>query len=393
MLKAIRLINCQSLEDVNFELASDKLNVLVAENNTGKSVLFKMLKATASPTYHTREELNNLIRTGADYAMAVFQFDDGCVGATIITPKQIMYKFKCPEDSDFSAYLTPPKEFLDHVGLVTNGDDFVANIIDTDQDMLLINSNLKGNGELIRLIAENSTLNELGDKCTELTAEFRGYSSKISSYLSALNVQLNQLSYEDATSLEQSIDRETLYADTCEQLCSVFNYVTCIQASLKDRTDYDSMLVASNVAVKLGKVVDLLNKIQFVKMPDEKYEGIITKLSSLQSVCSRLNLAPDRDYSLLEPLEKLKALQLSLTKLVIDSYDYEEVLQLVLAGIKIDSLVAQLSTIEESINVGVALNSSIDLVRASMRECGEVVECPIHGEVVFNGEECVPCCD
>ena len=69
MLLEARFINCQSMRDLTMHFATDKLNVIAADNSVGKSVLFKMLKVTANPkTLATIEERRQLIRYGEQYA-------------------------------------------------------------------------------------------------------------------------------------------------------------------------------------------------------------------------------------------------------------------------------------------------------------------------------------
>ena len=62
MIEWIRLQNCQSWQDCIIHLASDRINIIKADNNIGKSVLFRILKLAGDPTYYDKEERNSLIR-------------------------------------------------------------------------------------------------------------------------------------------------------------------------------------------------------------------------------------------------------------------------------------------------------------------------------------------
>lgn len=68
MIAQVNMKDCQSWKDGGFSLASDRVNVIVADNGTGKSVFMKMLKITACPKYFSREERSSLIRWGAIFA-------------------------------------------------------------------------------------------------------------------------------------------------------------------------------------------------------------------------------------------------------------------------------------------------------------------------------------
>ena len=63
MIHSVRLINCQSWENGIIPLAQDRINVLRADNNSGKSVFFKMLKITACPGYFTPKEMGVTVPT------------------------------------------------------------------------------------------------------------------------------------------------------------------------------------------------------------------------------------------------------------------------------------------------------------------------------------------
>lgn len=65
---AYKLTNCQSWSDKSpvVKLSKDKVNVIHGRNETGKSVLFKMIKSACFPNYSYNPE--DLIRWGADYA-------------------------------------------------------------------------------------------------------------------------------------------------------------------------------------------------------------------------------------------------------------------------------------------------------------------------------------
>ena len=93
MIHSVRLINCQSWENGIIPLAQDRINVLRADNNSGKSVFFKMLKITACPGYFTPKERKKLIRNGCDSANILYAFTDGSVGACSVYPTRVMYLY------------------------------------------------------------------------------------------------------------------------------------------------------------------------------------------------------------------------------------------------------------------------------------------------------------
>ena len=62
--------------------------------------------------------------------------------------------------------------------LVNNQTDFIANIIDTDQDLFLVSTKSSSNVEYLRLVAEEPTLREVLEKIEHIgfrTRKFNGY--------------------------------------------------------------------------------------------------------------------------------------------------------------------------------------------------------------------------
>lgn len=82
MIVQVQMINCQSWKNSTFDLATDRINVIIADNGTGKSVFFKMLKITTNPNYFSRAERKDLIRRHEECATILFKFDDGSIAAT-----------------------------------------------------------------------------------------------------------------------------------------------------------------------------------------------------------------------------------------------------------------------------------------------------------------------
>ena len=82
-LLQIRLVNCQSWKDGVIEF-SKGLNVIRANNNTGKSVIFKMLKVTCNPESLDKADREDIIRRGSEYAEVTYLFDDSVPAYCIV---------------------------------------------------------------------------------------------------------------------------------------------------------------------------------------------------------------------------------------------------------------------------------------------------------------------
>ena len=163
MIDQIRLVGCQSWADTTISLSSNKINVIQAPNNTGKSVLFKILKISVAPKVYTARKRKKLIRNRCTEARAYFSFTDGCMAATVIQQTRVIYLFK--ETNTWESFVEPPKRMIDELGLLVNEKGtFIANIIDTDQNLLLVDSDAASTTEFINMLCNNATLDDYKEK-------------------------------------------------------------------------------------------------------------------------------------------------------------------------------------------------------------------------------------
>ena len=105
-----------------------------------------MLKITACPGYFTPKERKKLIRNGCDSANILYAFTDGSIGICAVYPTRVMYLY-ATDGKNFEKYEEPPHEMITKLGIIHNSDKFVANIIDMDQSLLLVDSNVHENYE------------------------------------------------------------------------------------------------------------------------------------------------------------------------------------------------------------------------------------------------------
>ena len=95
MIKELSLVNCQSWENEVLKLAADRVNILCADNNVGKSVFGKMLRNAVFPDrLRTKEVRMQYIRHGAPYAQLGMLGDDGAVVLFRIYPDRVIYAYR-----------------------------------------------------------------------------------------------------------------------------------------------------------------------------------------------------------------------------------------------------------------------------------------------------------
>lgn len=395
MLASIRMINCQSWEDLTLELSQDRLNVLIAPNNTGKSVFFKMLKITASPRYFTQEESKFLIRFGADCACFVYSFTDGAIGMTLVYPNRVIYRYAKTAEAGYVSYEFPPRELLDNLGLVANvSEDFVANIIDTDQDMLLVNSNLKGNHALMRLIAENPELAEILIKTDNISREFSKHEAALLERVQILDYRIRSTKFVDVPKLERNLGAASLLNSAIGVLLSVYDQTGVLQQLTRDSIDYGFLIKLADSAVTLEKLQGMLSNVQILPQVDENLETLTDFLVGLEDNLTRIKISTDLDENLVTLVDNLANINTNLRQIKCEDNMNYGCLELGISGCgalrglrdELNGLQRALVEIENS-------EKSLLAISEEMRNSGEVLPCAIHGKVVYDGDKCVPYCD
>ena len=380
MLLEARFINCQSMRDLTMHFATDKLNVIAADNSVGKSVLFKMLKVTANPkTLATIEERRQLIRYGEQYAGFICAFDDGSIGATLVYPNKVIYKYRGSSAAGFTSYAEPPSEFIRQLGLlVDEKTGYIANLIDTDQDLLFVNNNLGSNHSLIKMIAESPTLTEVQDKLMNLDSQFSQMMVTVNQRVIDLQIQLDQYSYSDVDRLEDDLNGAEIMLDVLPGMDKCCKCIETIERA-EDVKDLDSLIEACSV---LGKVTVALDQIDYNYSEESQVicnfaPGVIQALSVLQDVYVDSN-----DYEVL-----IEIIMQLLGKVKHVKTIPSELINFVTIADQVKEVFDVLSRTTE---VVYETNLQICSLEEQIQSLGDVLECPVHGKVVYDGKKCVP---
>lgn len=419
MLEAIRFKDCQSLSDCILPFTK-RLNVIVAANNTGKSVLYKVLKLAGRADYYTREERKDLIRRGAAEAQITFKFDDGAYALMKVMPSKTAYAFLENDKSKIAWYLEPPSEMINHLGLlVSNTEAFIANIVDMDQGLLLVNPRLQSNYELIKMITTCEFLDELREKVDSLLAEFKEKSMRTADSVNFVERQLAQLEYYDVESMEKKYRIAEMAKDWLFNCCTIFEGTALVERVTAKCRDFEGLLKAVSVMECMGMLLYLLPKCGVGKKYfwESELEALLSAenlLGSVKRVTLRRPL-PVCCETMLTVEELLAEIKLLLDKVQVWEYSDKDSLFNVLellertAGyfsavsvgkepasvLLADALFWAESLLRavKSFSVAVAA-ARMDKANAAVWETkfiesGESIRCPIWGEVIFDGKSCL----
>ena len=451
MIHSVKLINCQSWADGVIPLAQDRINVLRADNNSGKSVLFKMLKITACPGYFTPKERKKLIRNGCDSANILYAFTDGSIGVCAVYPTRVMYLY-AEDGKNFEKYEEPPQEMIMKLGIIHNSDKFVANIIDMDQSLLLVDSNVHENYELIKLLTENESLNELKTKIQLNLEDFKVKESDLRFQSLDIESLLENTEYKDVNKIKARINRSELLLELLETLDQVDALYSKIQTNWVEHLDYQKLLKQLEVLKVLANAITLAKSIthrekvceeqiktmdwviaygnalaKFNAVGSINYEKLMQKMDCLSflndystilkqvKIVDKIALQTvSRNYQtlkivgeLLNEVRKVVTIEDDFSK-VKDKTEMLGLLKQYLKDLSKIRITDNLNGVESTLNVLELLSTlvkksncitsgnetirdlskEINELRNTITKQGTILECPHFGKVLYNGQEC-----
>ena len=284
-LSAIRLTNCQSFKDSVIEFATDRLNVFVADNSTGKSVFFRMLSITAFPGKCSKEDRLNIIRRGSQFAQILYMFSDGSYGGVRVYPDRVIYYYTPDKNTKMTPSLEPGPEFISKLGLILdNNSGFVANLIDMDQNLLLVNSSPKGDSNILQMLTANEALDRMIEDTAEKKKVFEQYEDRLKDVVYSYSKSIDGYSYVDTNSLEANIELCENVFDTLYKLAPISDDVEALACSSERRLDYDRLLGVTGTLIKLEQLKEITEGLH---VPHEFNE----KLLSATCACIKLEQA------------------------------------------------------------------------------------------------------
>lgn len=394
-LSAIRLTNCQSFKDSVIEFATDRLNVFVADNSTGKSVFFRMLAITAFPGKCSKEDRLNIIRRGSQFAQILYMFSDGSYGGVRVYPDRVIYYYTPDKNTKMTPSLEPGSEFISKLGLILdNNSGFVANLIDMDQNLLLVNSSPKGDSNILQMLTANETLDRMIESTAEKKKVFEQYEDRLKDVVYSYSKSIDGYSYVDTNSLEANIELCESVFDTLYKLAPISDDVEALACSSEHRLDYDRLLGITGTLIKLEQLKEITEGLH---VPHEFNE----KLLSATCTCIKLEQGlvaiegfhiprsqKDRSNNLhtLLLLESIKNELISCWAKEM-AVDYSPVVRTLQRLEQLRDYSAE--AIMHSRSLAQSQQALVEIYDA-LSSSGELIACVLYGEVVFDGKKCIP---
>lgn len=153
-IKSFRLLNFQSWDNKSqsIPVESDIVNIIEGANETGKSVLYKVMYNMCFPGYW---DANELIRRGYDTACLFFELSNGCeIGYELNRSHHTYY---LQENNNLTQWSNCgiPDTIVEMLGLILDTESqVILNVIDKDVPLPFIKTSPKFNASLIRAVVE-----------------------------------------------------------------------------------------------------------------------------------------------------------------------------------------------------------------------------------------------
>lgn len=408
-LRYVRMINCQSWKDGKIEF-SDGLNTISsAFNNTGKSVFMKVLKAVSCPKAINKEAREELIRTSAEYAEVHYVFSDGSASIIRIYPQRILYRFT--EDLNSGSWIQsediPPQRLINNLNLIVDLENgFVANLLDSEQDLLLVNSNPNLNYNLVRVLTEHETLNRLSnnfkDKLPVYTKELQGISAKAD----RLRHNRKGLEYVDVDKLEYETSMEETLVSSMLNVIDIYENTLDLEKDININhvEDLDSLY-------EFGNILEGLNVEDFA-IPEEtlSYEELANDLETCEQLMNFENTLEtwstvvnlEEEVNRLQDLENLDTSmwlrfgelleEITIDEELIENDKDEEDWNSLLINVEeietLNDIVQNVGNLYNLVTESSKLEEEIKALEAIDFE-GELFDCPLYGTIQYLNGNCV----
>lgn len=381
-LLQMRLTDCQSWEDgiINF---APGLNVIRAENNTGKSVIFKMLKITCKPNSLMNKERQELIRRGKNYAEVTYMFSDMSAAIVRVFRERVIYYFcKNVNTDEFTQQEgVPHSQLMDNLGLLVDYESgYVANILDNDQPLLLVKSDNKSNYNLIKVLTEHPQLNKMLINFKVKYPEYRRELQEVKSKKARLEQNLKTVKYVDEELLESQIDRAEGMLETFDILIDMYKLILEIDKIPEESKPLEELSSTSTVLESLEVMINNIHT-ETKEVPGEML-GLVDLFKDMKLDLQR-EIPKEFRYSfkVLEHIDRLHS--------NIKPYRYSILLD------EIDNLKVVENLLSCSVNLYNNLTKRKKILE-TIEELegidfeGEEYACPLHGRIKVIGGKCEP---
>ena len=193
-----RLINLQSHVDTLIHLEENKMNVLRAESETGKSVFSKCLKfLLLGSSYLGRDYRKYLLRDGCEEGKCIIDMDGHKFGFRITKTYEVFFL-----DGKEWMQTYPPDEILDIMKAVV-ADGVILNVIDKHSEEFLLSESPTKNGRIVAEALSSPVLKTLDGELQQQLIDLAEVEKESKTEANIYRREADKLYYIDIFKLQQ----------------------------------------------------------------------------------------------------------------------------------------------------------------------------------------------
>ncbi|MEG2376723.1 MAG: hypothetical protein RSC43_00035 [Clostridia bacterium] len=290
-IKSIQLVNFQSWSDQSkpLEMETDVINIIKGRNETGKSVVFKLLYEMCFPGYHGAEQL---VRRGCEYGVLLIVLVNGTqlLFQLFASGSRVFYMQKQgEEDAKVWKQTDMPEEFSTELELLVSYENrIILNVIDKDIPTPFIKTDPHYNAEVFRNILEPAKLSVFFERAKEYQLDLKDTRAILQRKADFYNAKQSALEFVDehALRVKQTALREW---GTAGRTAVTLNNTLVDMYELKQRQGAH-LLIDMHLATSLLKIRESLSDLQ------ERNSAYLSMEADSQheSICNAEDLARAR---------------------------------------------------------------------------------------------------
>lgn len=229
-LKKMRVINFQSWKD-QVVAFSDGLNVFIADNEVGKSVMLKIIDCIVNFERLPKEAKQNYIRRGCNSSEVTYLFSNNNLYKFTITQKTLTAVARIDNKVTQNTVAIRERFIKDFSLIIEPKSGFICNILGDDKAKFLVNTDSRSDGYFLSTLTNHDKIEDIIQITDDRVKKLRLQESKLNAELKVIDRTLENLEFYDLEDMRDNYDYiETLvdsldYAD--ELNFYIYEFIKC----------------------------------------------------------------------------------------------------------------------------------------------------------------------
>lgn len=392
MLRQIRIKNFQSIEDLTYNF-SEGLNVIVAPNNVGKSILNKIIEVLVDFDKLKSYDIKQYITFGKLKSDLFISDEENTYWVEIYLTK---INYHILEDSRFRFIGNSlPSGLIKALGLLLCDGGFVGNLIMSDHSKLLVDSNANINNQILSLIARDDNVEAILEESEQRMAEMNSNLRVLRPKRDSIRKELSLIHVEDTFAREEALKRVFATTQLVEDLIGLNELAEYLKVDSSDVSHLEGVLKLcqdlENLSYKfinIREIKEIRDMEKDLKVASE-LEEVLVKLDDISYKMGMVKeIKPVRfNSNILGLVSKLEQISINLSrvsKVKLPSLDKIKSCE------ELENLVSVLDNYSIKIDKQNKLKQEMKTLKEEIDSYGgEVYDCPIYGSIKLVNEECI----